>query len=154
MRTARTHRIRLSTRAMALTAVAVLALLPAPATAAERTLTLAEAILQGLKKNEGIVIERESLAAAQAGMTGARGAYDPLLEVNGDWTRTTAPVNSAFSGAPSGQSAPTNRSALRWRCGRYRVRNRPACAACRSEGPGPGGSRHSLAAAWSATAAG
>jgi outer membrane protein len=82
-----------------------------PAAAAERPLTLGEAIVMVLEKNEGIVIEREALAAAQAGVTGARGAYDPILEIGSDWRRATEPVNSAFSGAPAGKASPTNKAA-------------------------------------------
>lgn len=85
--------------------------LAVPVSAAERPLTLDEAIVMALEKNDGIVIERESLAAARAGVRGARGAYDPVLELGTDWRRATEPVNSAFSGAPSGQAAPTNEGA-------------------------------------------
>src|SRR5882762_2767408 len=82
-----------------------------PVIAAERPLTLDEAVVMVLEKNEGIVIERESLAAARAAVTGARGAYDPVFEASTDWRRATQPVNSAFSGAPAGQAAPTHESA-------------------------------------------
>jgi outer membrane protein TolC len=40
---------------------------------------------------------------------GARGAYDPLLTIDAGWRSVTAPVNSAFSGAPEGEPAPTDR---------------------------------------------
>jgi outer membrane protein TolC len=94
--------------------VAVVALLatlaPAvngPARAAERPLTLEEAIARALEKNESILIERQSLAAADAAVSGAYGAYDPVLELQSGWRRTVDPVNSAFSGAPAGRDAPT-----------------------------------------------
>jgi outer membrane protein len=77
------------------------------AAAARIPLTLDEAIAMALRKNEDIVVERESLLAAREGVTGAKGAYDPVLELNGDWRRATQPVNSAFSGAPAGKDAPT-----------------------------------------------
>jgi outer membrane protein len=77
--------------------------LPAP----ERPLSLEEAIAAALEKNSGIVLEKESLAAARAAVTGAKGAYDPALSLRSDWERATLPVNSAFSGAPSGESSPT-----------------------------------------------
>jgi HAE1 family hydrophobic/amphiphilic exporter-1 len=82
-----------------------------PATAAERRLTLDEAVRLGLQRNEGLLIERESLAAARAGVTAAKGAYDPLLTLDGGWGRSTEPVNSSFSGAPAGRSAPENEAA-------------------------------------------
>jgi outer membrane protein TolC len=90
-----------------------LALVPAPPAGAEtaaRPLALEEAIVMALEKNEGIVIERESLAAAESAARGTRGAYDPVLELGSDWRRATEPVNSAFSGAPAGQASPTNES--------------------------------------------
>ncbi len=89
------------------------ALLPAFAgagtatSAGARTLTLDEAVDLALEKNEGILIERKSLAAAEAGVMGAKGAYDPLFVIAGGWRRATEPVNSAFSGAPADALAPT-----------------------------------------------
>lgn len=77
------------------------------AAGAERPLPLMDAVRMALEKNERIVIERESVAAAEAAVTGARGAYDPFLELQGGWQRVTEPVNSAFSGAPEGEPAPT-----------------------------------------------
>jgi outer membrane protein TolC len=76
----------------------------------ERSLTLSEAIELALKKNEGILIQRESLTAANAAVSGAKGAYDPLLEVGGGWRQANQPVNSAFSGAPEGEAAPTTKT--------------------------------------------
>ena len=70
-------------------------------------LTLEAAIARALEKNEGILIERAALASAGAAVTGAEGAYDPLLGLEAGWRQTTAPVNSAFSGAPAGELAPT-----------------------------------------------
>jgi outer membrane protein TolC len=77
------------------------------ALAAERPLTLDAAITLALASNEDIVVEREALLSAQAAVTGARGAYDPRLAVEGGWRETTLPVSSAFSGAPPGRLAPT-----------------------------------------------
>lgn len=71
-------------------------------------LTLEEAIARALEKNEDIFIERRAAAAAQAAESGARGAYDPVLALDAGWRETTAPVNSAFSGAPEGELAPTD----------------------------------------------
>jgi outer membrane protein TolC len=87
-----------------------LALRPAASRADERPLTLGDAIRMALQKNEGLIIEREALASATANVSGARGAYDPVLELNGGWSRSTQPANSAFSGAPAGRFAPRNES--------------------------------------------
>jgi outer membrane protein TolC len=81
------------------------------AVTAELTLTLDQAVARALEKNEDIVVERTSLDSAQAAVTGAQGAYDPLLQVSAGWERAANPVNSAFSGAPAGQLAPTNDTA-------------------------------------------
>ena len=83
---------------------------PGPASAAERTLTLDEAIALALRGNEGIVIERHSLAAARARVTAASGAYDPLIELNGGWSRTREPLNSLIPGAASNPIAPEGRA--------------------------------------------
>lgn len=78
-----------------------------PAHGAERSITLDEAITFALQKNEGIVVSREGAAAADAAASGARGVYDPVLTLSGGWERSKQPVNSAFSGAPDGEGAPT-----------------------------------------------
>ena len=88
-----------------------LTLAGAPSYAAERPLTLTEAIDLALQKNEGLKSEREGLAAARAAVGGASGAYDPLLEIDGGLSRLNEPVNSALSGATSGQIAPESKSA-------------------------------------------
>jgi outer membrane protein len=82
-----------------------------PVAAEERHLSLEEAVVLALEKDQGIVIEKESLVAAQASVRGAKGAYDPFLELRTDWDRATVPVNSAFSGAPAGKDSPTNEAA-------------------------------------------
>ncbi|HXV13782.1 MAG TPA: TolC family protein, partial [Candidatus Krumholzibacteria bacterium] len=90
---------------------AVLSVLAAvPVFGAERPLTLEEAVAFALEKNEGIFISRESAAAASANASGARGVYNPLLVLDGYWRETKQPVNSAFSGAPLGEGAPTTES--------------------------------------------
>lgn len=75
----------------------------------ERPMTLAEAIDNALRRNDDIVIVRESLTTAEAALRGAGGAYDPLLQVDGGWSRSQLPVNSPFSGAPPGQLSPTDK---------------------------------------------
>ena len=92
-------------------ALALLAALAPPALGAAaygqaRELTLEEAVARALEKNEDVLIERIALDSAEAAITGAEGAYDPLLGLEAGWRRTTAPVNSAFSGAPEGELAP------------------------------------------------
>lgn len=74
--------------------------------AQEHPLALAEAISSALEKNDDLLIEHESLTAAEAEVDAARGAYDPVLGVEGAWWRSAAPVNSAFAGAPPGALAP------------------------------------------------
>src|SRR5207249_3834270 len=84
-----------------------------PAIAADHPLTLDDAIQLALRKNEDLVIERESLAAARAAVTRANGAYDPLLQIDGAWSKTSEPFNSAVRGtAPvraGGQRRPPRR---------------------------------------------
>ncbi|HKY32385.1 MAG TPA: TolC family protein [Candidatus Polarisedimenticolia bacterium] len=75
--------------------------------AEDRDLSLRDAIVLALRNSDDIDIQREAVAAAEAAVMGARGAYDPLLELQGGWRRATEPVNSPFSGAPAGQPAPT-----------------------------------------------
>lgn len=86
-------------------------LLGQAAGAGAHPLTLEDAIARALEKNEGIAIERLGLGSAAAAVTGAQGAYDPVLGLDAGWRRTTAPVNSAFSGAPDGEPAPTDEAA-------------------------------------------
>jgi outer membrane protein TolC len=79
------------------------------ARAADRPLSLDEAIGLALSNHEGIRVEREALLAAEAATSGARGAYDPFLELAGGWRQSSPPVNSAFSGAPAGRLAATSK---------------------------------------------
>jgi outer membrane protein len=76
------------------------------ASAPDGPLTLDQAIGLALQKNEGLLIERESLAAAKSSVTAAKGAYDPLLALDGGWRKSTEPLNSSFAGAPAGRLAP------------------------------------------------
>jgi outer membrane protein TolC len=103
--------IRALARAVAIALALFAGPFPTPVAAAplgeERALSLEEAIAWALEKNENILIERESVIAADALVSAAKGAYDPLLELGGGWQRATDPVNSAFSGAPAGEPAPT-----------------------------------------------
>src|SRR5206468_1858334 len=97
--------VSLQARALAPTIALVVALASA-AESAERPIKLDQAIALALERNEGLLIERESLAAAKAEVMAARGAYDPLLELQGGWQKSVRPANSLFSGAPAGQAAP------------------------------------------------
>ena len=87
---------------MALALGALLAAMPAPV--AGRQLSLNEAIEMSLRRNEGLVIERESLASAKAAVRRAHGAYDPVLEGQGGWSRSTEPT--VLYGSPLGVIAP------------------------------------------------
>ena len=98
---------RLGLVALAVAALAVPAAPTAHAQDNALALTLQEAITRALEKNERIIVERESVAAADAAVVAARGAYDPMLGVRAEWQQSTPPVNSSFSGAPAGGLAPT-----------------------------------------------
>lgn len=105
------HRLPALAAAAALAAVALATAVPGAAAAGDGELLplpLEQAIAMALERNEGILIERIAADSAGAAVAGARGAYDPLLVVDSGWQRTTAPVNSAFSGAPEGELAPTD----------------------------------------------
>ncbi|MFZ5784866.1 MAG: TolC family protein, partial [Acidobacteriota bacterium] len=104
-------RARPRVAAAALAGLALLVPRPSPAQSTTRAITLAEAIVLALAKNERIIVERESVEAAEAAITAAKGAYDPVFELRADWQRAAPPVNSAFSGAPEGELAPTLNSA-------------------------------------------
>ena len=59
--------------------IPVCMLATATAVHAQESLTLADATARALAKNHAIRIERESIAGADARMSGARGDYDPQL---------------------------------------------------------------------------
>jgi HAE1 family hydrophobic/amphiphilic exporter-1 len=80
----------------------------ASAGSARLVLTLEDAIGRALRNNELILIQREALASAESAITGAEGAYDPVLGFEIAWRRTTEPVNSAFASASDGQAALTS----------------------------------------------
>ncbi|MBK5259477.1 MAG: TolC family protein [Thermoanaerobaculia bacterium] len=82
----------------------------ASSAAAQERLTLDEAIARGLEKNADIVIERESLAIADAALLRANAAYEPALRGDFRYRDRTDPVNSILSGAPEGEVAPQTRS--------------------------------------------
>jgi outer membrane protein TolC len=79
---------------------------PPGAARADHALALGDAIRMALQKNEDLVISRESVTAAGANLRGARGVYDPVLELSGGWSQSTEPVNSLFSGAPAARFVP------------------------------------------------
>jgi outer membrane protein TolC len=81
------------------------------AAATERSVSLDEAIRLALENNERIFIQRESLVAAGAAVSGAEGSYDPLLGAEVGWRDGATPVNSSFSGAREGALAPSEESA-------------------------------------------
>src|SRR5262245_64041066 len=71
---------------------------------AQENLTLADATARALAKNHAIRIEHESVAAADAQMAGAFGAYDPQLKLELSARHHRDPITSIFSGAPVGRS--------------------------------------------------
>jgi HAE1 family hydrophobic/amphiphilic exporter-1 len=74
-------------------------------------LTLEEATRRALERNTALAVERENVAQAGFAILGVRGAYDVLWNADLGWRQHTDPVNSAFSGAPSGGLAPEVESA-------------------------------------------
>jgi HAE1 family hydrophobic/amphiphilic exporter-1 len=90
-----------------LLSISVCLLATASAAAAQEPLTMAEATARALAKNHAIRIERESVAAADARVSGARGDYDPQLRFDFTAGRRRDPNASLFSGAPAGEVAPT-----------------------------------------------
>ena len=82
------------------------ALLSSTAIGAEQPLTLKDAILHALEKNEDLIIEHESVTAAEAEVKAASGVYDPVLGVDGTWGKQKPPINSAFSTTPAHSAAP------------------------------------------------
>ncbi|HPA52606.1 MAG TPA: TolC family protein [Thermoanaerobaculia bacterium] len=84
---------------------------PADDAGPELRLTLAEARAIALERNVDLRVERETAATSEAGEVRARGAWDPLVRVDARLRERTDPVNSILSGAPSGELAPTQRSA-------------------------------------------
>ena len=93
-----------------LLSISVCLLAAASGAAAQEPLTMSEATAQALAKNHAIRIERESIAAADARMIGARGEYDPLLRFDVIGRRWRDPNTSLFSGAPNGDEASTSSS--------------------------------------------
>ncbi len=71
------------------------------AAGAEHRLTLDDAVRLALQRNEGLSIERESLAAAKAAVSGAKGAYDPVLGLDGAWGRSSEPARRRTRSDPS-----------------------------------------------------
>jgi outer membrane protein TolC len=75
-------------------------------------MSLSEAVHLAIQKNEDLQIERESLGAAKASLTGARGAYDPVLGLDGGWQRSTEPFNSPFAGSSIGPAFESTEAGL------------------------------------------
>jgi outer membrane protein len=83
----------------------VLAAAPA-VVSAQTALTLADATGRALAKNRDIVIEREAANIADANITRAQGAYDPVLRGEARYRDSIVPTTSLLSGAPEGDLAP------------------------------------------------
>lgn len=77
---------------------------------AQENLTLADATARALARNHASRIERESVAAAEAQMNRAAGAYDPQLKLELSARHRRDPITSIFSGAPAGHTAATDNS--------------------------------------------
>jgi len=74
---------------------------------AQERQSLNDATARALEKNHAIRIEREAVAAADALIGSAQGAYDGRFRVGLDAGRHTDPSATVFSGAPIGHVAPT-----------------------------------------------
>ncbi len=58
----------------------------------QKKIALNDAIDMALAKNEDIFVSRESAASARSALSGARGVYDPVLELNSNWQRLHEPL--------------------------------------------------------------
>ncbi len=67
--------------------------------AAQRPLTMREAIELALKNGKDIEVARTNVRAAEFDLTGARGAYDPRLSSFSYYERTKTPTSSFLSGS-------------------------------------------------------
>ncbi|MGE5175932.1 MAG: TolC family protein [Hyphomicrobiales bacterium] len=101
------HVLRL---AIAATALAAMAAAASPAVGAEHALSLDDAIGMALQRNDDIRIDRESAGAAAATVTAANGAYDPTVELDGSWLRSTRPVTYLGAGGVPTLVAPEDRT--------------------------------------------
>jgi outer membrane protein len=75
-------------------------------------LTLHDAVRMALERNPDVVVEREGVNIADAGVLRAEAAYEPSLRGEARLREHTDPVNSILSGAPAGELGPTTRSFL------------------------------------------
>jgi HAE1 family hydrophobic/amphiphilic exporter-1 len=87
-------------------AMAIAAAAPV-ASAAERPLSLSEAIDRALAKNQEIAVQREALDIAAAHVARADGGYDPGFQLDFHWYDATQASNFIFSGAPPGTVGPS-----------------------------------------------
>jgi len=85
----------------------------AGAASAQEQLSLRDATARALEKNHAIRIEREDAVATEARTSTARGAYDRQLRVDLNGTHHKDANATLFSGAPSGELAPTT-NAFSW----------------------------------------
>ena len=88
--------------------ISVCLLIAAGVAGAQERLSLANATTRALEKNHAIRIEREAVAAADARIGSANGAYDRHFRVGIEASRYQNPDATLFSGAPDGRVAPTS----------------------------------------------
>ena len=91
--------------------VSVLAAIAGPAEAAERSLSLHEAIERAVERNDQLARDRETMEAAGASAGATRGKYDPVFELNSSWGRSSQPTNQAFAVTPTLPLAYENKAA-------------------------------------------
>lgn len=82
---------------------------PAPPSAvpAGVPLTLTDATVRALARNNEIALERESFRIADASLLRADGSYDPTFRLDARYRNHTDPANSLLSGAPYGEIVPS-----------------------------------------------
>jgi outer membrane protein len=78
---------------------------PAPVPSGGVPLSLADATVRALARNNDIALERDSFRITDATTLRAKGSYDPSFHLDARYRNHTDPVNSLLSGAPAGEIA-------------------------------------------------
>lgn len=71
-------------------------------------LSLGDATVRALARNNDIAFERETFRIADASILKADGSYDPTLHLDARYRNHTDPANSLLSGAPYGEISPSS----------------------------------------------
>lgn len=65
---------------------------------AETKITLREAVQRAIANNPEVIAERTQFQAAQPALNAAKGAFDPILGLKGEWRQATTPATSILQG--------------------------------------------------------